>query len=657
MLSHSTEELLEVMVSLRRDNEELRTAAEHASQLLDALATLLTVASNEGPFASVFASLRSTFLFVQAVVLVENGESLECIAADPSSLIGQTWAAGPLFAKVAGGKVAATFSNRGLSEWRLLESVEISPDQPALYLPIQMLHKRGIVILLQAIGSSGFNRKDVELARKFSLLASHALVMHHTHERETESLRLRELSEELSRRAYYDDLTGLPNRSFIRQKVGTELEERGSGRFALVFVDIDHFKQINDYYSHAIGDALLIQVATRISEAVRRTDTLARISGDEFILLLAPLGKPADLDAIIKRLLDELKRPFLIEGYTIYASASMGVSLYPEHGSDYETLRRNADGAMYRAKSSATGGVTYFDLSMSEALTARMDLEQRLRRGISEQQFFCVYQPKLEVRSHRIVGFEALVRWRDENGIVRPPGMFVELAVELGLINELTNAVVSQALEAFDTLDPHFGTATTISINLAARQATDIAFVTALVAKLKTSGKAKRVILELTEDAVISTRKFQEHVLPLLRSAGVGVSIDDFGTGYSSLAALSDITADEVKVDRSFITAIHQRPRSQGILKAIVSLAESLGMTLVAEGVETMEELAYLKEETCISLVQGYLFCKPLPLEELVKADFMHRLGSSLNDAALPTDLIDSTLQTKPQRRGQALYA
>ena len=628
MLSHSVEELLESMVTLRRDNDALRMAAAHANQLLDSLATLLTVGSQEDPFARVFASLRSTFRFAHAVALIEDGERLECIAADPSSLIGSTWAMGRLFAKVAGGKVTATFSNRGLAEWRMLASVEISPDQPALYLPIQMRDRRGIVILLQAFGSAGFDRRDVELARKFALLASQALVMHHTAERESESLQLRRLSEELARRADYDDLTGLPNRAFLKQTVTTRLAERREDCFALVFIDIDHFKQINDYYTHASGDALLKHVAKRIRSAVRETDILARISGDEFILLLSPLSEPTSLEEMLRRLSDELRPPFLIESYTIYASASMGVSLYPEHGTDYETLRRNADGAMYRAKSAGKGGVTYFDSAMSEALTAHMDLEQRLRRGISEHQFFCVFQPKIAVRSRRIVGFEALVRWRDDAGVVRPPGMFIDLAVELGLINALTNTIVEQALKAFVVLDPRFGSGTTISINLAARQATDIAFITALAAKLQISGFARRIILELTEDAVIATQKFQEQVLPLLRLAGVGVSIDDFGTGYSSLAALSDITADEVKVDRSFITAIHQRPRSQGILKAIVSLAESLGITLVAEGVETAEELNYLTRETSISLVQGYLFCKPLLLEELLtlsSADLVDR--------------------------------
>lgn len=652
MLSHSVEELLEVMVTLRRDNDALRTASAHANQLLDSLATLLTEGSQEDPFASVFASLRSTFRFSHAVALIEDGACLECIAADPPSLIGSTWTRGPLFAKVIGGKVTATFSNRGLAEWQRLASTEISPDQPALYLPIKMRSRRGIVILLQAFGSAGFDRRDVELARKFSLLASHALVMHHTAERESESLQLRKLSEELARRAYYDDLTGLPNRAFIQQTVTAQLAEQPNERFALVFVDVDHFKQINDYYSHAIGDALLKQVAGRIEAAVRQTDLLARISGDEFILLLSPLDEPTSLDAILRRLSDELRRPFLIEGYTIYASASMGVSLYPEHGPDYETLRRNADGAMYRAKSAGKGGVTYFDVSMSEALTAHMDLEQRLRRGISERQFFCVFQPKIAVRSRRIVGFEALVRWRDETGVVRPPGMFIELAVELGLINELTNTIVDQALKAFAVLDPRFGSETTISINLAARQATDIAFITAVAAKLQVSGLARRMILELTEDAVIATQKFQEHVLPLLRLAGVGVSIDDFGTGYSSLAALSDITADEVKVDRSFITSIHQRPRSQGILKAIVSLAESLGITLVAEGVETPEELAYLTRETSIALVQGYLFCKPMLLEQLVElcppdiVSPLERIGS----ATMTIDLAPRA-STAPARR------
>ena len=618
MHAQSTEELLETLTILRRDNEELRTASAHAGRLLAALASLLTIGPQDDPFANVFAPLRHTFSFDQVMALVENGTRLECIAADPADLVGLTFSIGGLFRKVVDGRVVATFSNHGIAEWETLGGNPISDEQPALYLPVQMRDKRGIVILLRAVGSSDFDRTDIELARKFALLASHALAMRHTNQSESESSRLRELSEELAHRAYYDSLTELPNRAFIEQKVEAALRLPDCGRFALVFIDIDHFKQINDYYSHAIGDALLVAVAKTISRNIRSTDTLARISGDEFILMLTPFEDAADLDAVIRRLLDELRQPFAIENYTIFASASMGVSLYPEHGQDYATLRRNADGAMYRAKSVAKGNVAYFDSSMTEALTARMGLEQRLRRAIRDKRFFCVFQPKVEFRSLKVIGFEALVRWRDDQGVIQAPGMFVDLAVELGLIDEITHVVVEQSLRAFRELDPIFGPQTTISINLAARQAGDLSFMTTLASELGASGFARRVMLELTEDAMISYHEFQSRVLPILRAAGIRISIDDFGTGYSSLAALADITADEVKVDRSFITAIHQRPRSQGILKAMVSLAETLGMTLVAEGVETVEELAYLSRETSIHLVQGYFFSKPKPLEDIL---------------------------------------
>ena len=261
---------------------------------------------------------------------------------------------------------------------------------------------------------------------------------------------------------------------------------------------------------------------------------------------------------------------------------------------------------------------------MGRAITARMELEQRLRLAIRDRRFCCAFQPKVDIRSQEVVGFETLVRWRDDDGEIHPPSSFIDLAIELGLIDTITRFVLAEAL-ALDRAASTGSSApgTTISVNVAAKQASDLKFMRSLVEILQASPFAPRIMLELTEDAFVAKSQFQTQVLPLLREIGVRVSIDDFGTGYSSLSALADITADELKVDRSFISSIHQRPRSQSVLRAIELLGHALGMTIVAEGVETFEELAYLQAATRIRQAQGFYFSKPFFLEEAASAKRM----------------------------------
>jgi cyclic di-GMP phosphodiesterase Gmr len=390
------------------------------------------------------------------------------------------------------------------------------------------------------------------------------------------------------------------------------LKRKGKdGRFALAFIDLDNFKHINDYYSHAVGDALLVKVAERIGARIRQSDMLARISGDEFVLLVEPIEGDDQVQALVDHLLEALKEPFYIEGFEVLTSASIGVSVCPDHGQDYAALRRNADSALSRAKSGSKGSAAVFDRNMGQAVTARMELEQRLRLAIRDRQFRCAFQPKVDIRSEEVVGFEALIRWCDERGTIQAPSDFVGLAIELGLIDPITQFVTAEAVNALQQLDDEFGADTTMSINVAAKQAGDLKFMRALTDALADTGCPQRFMLELTEEALLAKSRFQMHVLPMLREIGVRVSIDDFGTGYSSLSELADITADEIKVDRSFITAIHQRPRSQSVLKAIESLSDALGMTVIAEGVESFEELAYLQAATRIRYAQGYYFAKP----------------------------------------------
>ncbi len=439
----------------------------------------------------------------------------------------------------------------------------------------------------------------------------------------------KEVERRLTERAHIDNLTGLPDRVQIERQVNALIEREPDQAFALAFIDLDNFKHVNDYYSHAIGDALLIKIGQRIQGKLKPGEMLARISGDEFVLLLRDHGSRDSVAPVIEQVLSDVKNPFYIEGFEIFTSCSIGVSFYPAHGASYEILRRNADGAMYGAKDRAKGSAVYFDDGLGRAIAVRMEAEQRLRLAIRDRRFVCAFQPKVDIHSHEVKGFETLIRWRDSDGEIHPPGQFIGLAIELGLINPITNFVLTETLDSIGRLDAAFGGDTSISINVGAKQTGDLGFMRALTETIRESGQAKRLILELTEDAIVEKGVFQSEVLPMLRELGVRISIDDFGTGYSSLSALADITADEIKIDRSFITRIHERPRSQSVLKAIESLAHSLGMSMVAEGVETMEELIYLQTASRIRMAQGYYFAKPIFLDEMSNASFGGRVGET----------------------------
>jgi c-di-GMP phosphodiesterase Gmr len=422
----------------------------------------------------------------------------------------------------------------------------------------------------------------------------------------------------LFRSAYYDELTGLPMRRVIEHRTNSLLRhDEPSTRFALAFLDIDNFKHINDYYGHAAGDALLVEVAKRLGLDLRDSDMLSRISGDEFLLLLNPIQNEQEVAEYIHFTLQRLKAPFFIDGSEIFASTSIGVSLYPEHGRNYEELCQNADIAMYRVKSDGKGAAVFFDASMEREALARMKIEQSLRLAILEKRFCCAFQTKVDIRTQDIKGIEALVRLRDDEGVIQAPGTFINLAVELGLIDELTHMVLAEIVRSIDLINETFGPNTSISMNVAAKQAGNLEFMRSLAEALEATGFPERFMIEVTEDAFVAKSHFQAEILPIFRKLGVGISIDDFGIGYSSLSALADITADEIKIDRSFITDIHQRPRSQGILRAIESLSEALGMTVIAEGIESFEELAYLQAATKIRYAQGYYFARPIFLEEL----------------------------------------
>src|SRR3954452_1898992 len=549
--------------------------------------TVATTAGNEGAFDSELRILRDVFKLLPSGVTVQDEQGDFLLVNDAAAALLQTAS-------------AASPSQLNDRRERCLE-----------------LLRTGRPAVLEEALSAGPARQVFLTAHRPVRIAERNLLLSNS----TDITEQKAFEDQLFRSAYYDELTGLPTRRVIEHRVNSLLNSEGPhGHFALAFLDIDNFKHINDYYGHAIGDALLVEVTKRLGLTLRESDILSRISGDEFLLLLNPVQSESEVAEFINFILQRMKAPFFIDDSEIFASTSIGVSLYPEHGRSYDVLRQNADIAMYRVKNAGRGAAAFFDSSMEREAQARTKVEQSLRLAILEKRFCCAFQPKVDIRTKEVKGIEALVRLKDDEGVIQAPGTFINLAAELGLSDELTHLVLAEIVKSIDLINETFGPYTTISINVAAKQAGNPEFMHSFARALEATGCPRRFIIEVTEDAFVAKTHFQDQILPIFRKLGVGISIDDFGIGYSSLSALADITADEIKIDRSFITDIHKRPRSQGILRAIESLSEALGMTVIAEGIESFEELAYLQAATKIRYAQGYYFSRPIFLEELKPA-------------------------------------
>ncbi len=633
----SPEALREVIFTQRRELDARRDEARHANLLIDALDSLLDVSSETDPFTGVFAVLQPVFAFSHALVLAEDdtvGSPLRCIVSSVATLVGTACEPSPLLEKVLRGRITATLGNQPHPGWPVeLDGAGLPAAHPALYLPVGFRDRRGLMVLVRPAGAEGFDRTDVDLARKFTLLASHAFAARVANGSERERRRLRDLTEELraaqamlSHRAYHDELTGLPNRALLEEHVVALLEAAdASHRVALAFIDLDGFKQVNDVYGHDVGDGLLVEVAQRVRGQIRSTDVLARISGDEFVLLLDPIDT-VGLELMVERVLNGLKQSFVVQGVHLVVSASIGVAIFPDHGSTYEALRRNADLAMYSAKSHTRGTAALFDPALGRAADRRASFERELRQAVGDGRFRAVFQPKVDLATMAVTGFEALARRVDDDGRLHTPAEFIAAAGQLGLLDAITEILLDDVTAAMAGLDAVFGNATTVSVNVSARQATTPRTMRALLARLR---QPERFIVEVTEDALLHAGIFRRDIVPLFDELGVRMSIDDFGTGYATLTTLLEVPAHELKVDRSFVAGIDDRPRAQVILQMLAAASRALGVQVVVEGVETAEELGYLTAANMFDAAQGYLFSRPELPEVLVDqhALLVARLG------------------------------
>jgi len=419
--------------------------------------------------------------------------------------------------------------------------------------------------------------------------------------------------------ASHDSLTGLPNREMfnglLRHTIDTA---RRSGRwFALLFIDLDRFKIINDSLGHDAGDMLLVEVASRLHEALRASDIVARLGGDEFVVILDGTSDRGDVERVASHLLSVLGQPMQLSGHECHSTASIGIALYPEHGDDAATLTKNADMAMYQAKEDGKNSFRFFSGEIKVQSIERLRLESELRRAVERRQFSLHYQPKVDLGTGQITGVEALLRWKHPELGQVSPAQFIPLAEETGLIVPIGRWVLREACAQNMTWQRGGLRPVSMAVNLSPRQFADEHLLNDVDEALQASGMSAVLLqLEVTESMVMRNVARAVRVLNAIQDRGIRLAIDDFGTGYSSMSLMKQFPIDTIKIDRSFVRDLPRDSEDQAIAQAIISMGKALGMTVVAEGVETAEQHAFLRNHDCDEM-QGYLFSKPLPAGEL----------------------------------------
>jgi diguanylate cyclase (GGDEF)-like protein/PAS domain S-box-containing protein len=419
--------------------------------------------------------------------------------------------------------------------------------------------------------------------------------------------------------AYHDNLTGLPNRSLLQDRLAHAIAraERSHRKVAVLFIDLDNFKNINDTLGHDVGDELLRQVSRRLSDCVRVEDTIARQGGDEFIVLLDSLEDSRGASLVAQKVLNALRQPLSLGGTEQHVSASVGISLYPEDGRDAQTLMKNADTAMFHGKSLGKNTYQFFTSQMNIAVKRRMTLESALRRAVMQKDFVLHYQPQIDLESGEVIAVEALVRWKTEDSGTVMPGDFIPLAEETGLINEIGEWVLREGCRQAKEWQDQGLSPRRMAVNLSARQFADRGFfdmVTRVLADTRLDPSCLE--LEITESQVMRQTEGVMTLLNRLSKMGVQLAIDDFGTGYSSLSYLKRLPIQKLKIDQSFIRDITVDPNDTAIVVAIISMAKSLDLETIAEGVETAGQLALLRSKGC-RMGQGFYFSAPLRAEAL----------------------------------------
>ncbi len=428
-------------------------------------------------------------------------------------------------------------------------------------------------------------------------------------------------AQELSHQANHDTLTSLPNRTLFHDRLSQTIisAKRNKSNFAVLFIDLDKFKTINDSLGHHIGDKVLIEASNRLRGAIREEDTLARLGGDEFTIILKHIKSIQDISNIAGKIVKTMQQVIHVEDHNLFISSSIGISLYPQDSVESHDLLKFADTAMYKAKDEGRNNFQFYSSDMTAIAFEKVVMDSSLRIAVKEEQFVVYFQPQYNAKENRLIGMEALVRWQHPQIGLVSPAKFIPLAEESGLIVEIDLIVMKKAMKQFtqwykDGLNPG-----TLSLNLAMKHLSEKKFLTTLLDTMNSLGfKPSWLELEVTEGQIMNNPDASIAKLNQLSDLGISLSIDDFGTGYSSLAYLKKLPLNKLKIDQSFIRDIDVDEDDAAITRAIIALATSLNMDLIAEGVETIDQRDFLLENGCIN-IQGYLYAKPMPAEEITK--------------------------------------
>ena len=424
---------------------------------------------------------------------------------------------------------------------------------------------------------------------------------------------------ELHRLAYYDSLTGLPNRMLFNERLHHGLTDaRRRGRLvALMLLDLDRFKVVNDTMGHEAGDSLLREIAARLKHSIRDSDTVSRLGGDEFALVFADVGEIKHVAQLAQKVLSQFAAPATIGGHEVFIGASIGIALYPADTEDADSLLKFADSAMYHAKESGRANYQFYSHEMTASVQARLQLETDLRHALDNHEFYLHYQPQVDARSDRIIGVEALLRWRDPAGNQIAPAQFIPLAEDTGLIVPIGKWVLETACAQLKCWHDAGHAELTMSVNVASRQFHDPMFRDTVGQAIASSGIPPQALeLEITESILLEHSDDNLRMLDDLKKIGVALAIDDFGTGYSSLSYLKRFPIDRVKIDQSFVRDLANDNDDLAIVRAIIALARAMRLEVIAEGVETEEQLALLRREDCLQY-QGYFFGRPMDADSI----------------------------------------
>lgn len=433
----------------------------------------------------------------------------------------------------------------------------------------------------------------------------------------------------LDYQAHHDDLTHLPNRVLFNDRLYLSIEKakRNNTRFAILFVDLDRFKQINDSLGHEVGDSVLKIMAKRLLDTVRKEDTVSRLGGDEFTILIDDVKNVEDISTIAQKIIKVVSNPIYIESHTLYSSCSIGISIYPDDALDANSLLKFADAAMYRAKEDGRNNYQYYTCDMTQRAFERVSMDTKLREALKNDEFIVFFQPQIDARVDKIVGMEALVRWQHpKDGLIMPSG-FIQLAEDTGLIVDIDRVVMKKAMKQVaywysQGLNPGI-----LSLNLATKLLAQDDFIEVLISTMKEFDfKAQWLELEVTESDIMNNPESSIEKLNELKGIGIHLAVDDFGTGYSSLSYLKRLPIDKLKIDQSFVRGLPNDEEDVSIAKAIIALAKSLKLRVIAEGVERVEQKDFLVQNGC-EYIQGYFYSKPIHSEEMQK---MLKNGKSL---------------------------